>query len=153
MNASSTATTRPNGALSTIVPSPGAHGHPGRLGPGLVIEGDVIAGEDVILDGRLSGGLHAPEHAVTIAAGATLRGGVFARVVIVEGAVHGDVTATGLIEVAQGARVEGDLTAPAVAIAEGAFVVGKIDMRRAEAAARVARYRAERPEGRTTASA
>ena len=117
---------------------------PGRLGPGFVVEGEIVSGEDVILDGRLTGSIDAPEHAVTVAAAGSVRGRVFARVVIIEGAVHGDVAATALIEVGRGARVEADLAAPAVSIEEGAFVVGRIDMRRAEAAARVARYRLDR---------
>ncbi len=121
----------------------GSHA-PGRLGPGLVIDGELVTGEDVILDGRLTGSLDAPEHAVTIGAAGSVRGRVFARVVIIEGAVHGDVAATALIEIGRGAHVEADLAAPAVSIEEGAFVVGRIDMRRADAAARVARYRLER---------
>jgi cytoskeletal protein CcmA (bactofilin family) len=117
---------------------------PDRLGPGLAINGDILTGEDVLLEGRLKGSLHAAEHTVTVGAAGSVNGRVFARVVVIEGAVQGEVTATGLIDIGQGARVEADLTAPSVAIAEGAFVVGKIDMRRADAAARVARYRIER---------
>jgi cytoskeletal protein CcmA (bactofilin family) len=135
-------------------PRPGQGRGPGRLGPTIVVDGDVITAEDLVLDGRLNGSIHAPDHAVSIAASATVRGRIFARVVLIEGSVSGEVAATGIIEVSQGARVEADLIAPAVAIAEGAFMVGKIDMRRAEAAARVARYRAERGnETRTAPSA
>jgi len=117
---------------------------PGRLGPGLVVEGDIVAGEDLVLEGRLTGGLDVPDHAVTIGPTGSVHGRIFARVVLIEGAVQGEVTATGLIEVAERARVEANLNAPSVAIAEGAFLVGKVDMRRADAAARVARYRIER---------
>lgn len=117
---------------------------PGHLGASLVIDGDIVTGEDIIVDGRLNGSIHAPENVVSVAATATVRGKIFARMVLVEGSVSGEVAATGLIDVSPGARVEADLIAPAIAIAEGAFMVGKIDMRRAEAAARVARYRAER---------
>ena len=60
------------------------------------------------------------------------------------------MTATGRIEIGERARVEGDLNAPAVSIAQGAFVVGKVDMRRAEAAARVAKYRIERSDAKGT---
>jgi cytoskeletal protein CcmA (bactofilin family) len=122
---------------------PSARG-PGRFGPGLTVTGDVLAGEDLIIEGRLTGGLHAPDHTVTIATGPSINGRLFARVAVIEGAVQGEVTATALVEVAAGARVEADLTAPAVAIAEGAYLVGRIDMRRTDAAARVARYRVER---------
>jgi cytoskeletal protein CcmA (bactofilin family) len=133
-------------------PRPTAGRGPGHLGPSLVVDGDIITGEDIVLDGRLNGSIHAPDNAVSIAASAAVRGRIFARVVLIEGNVSGEVAATGLIEVSPGARVEADLIAPAIAVAEGAFMVGKIDMRRAEAAARVARYRAERgTEGRAPA--
>jgi cytoskeletal protein CcmA (bactofilin family) len=128
------------------------HG-PGRLGAGLVIDGEVIAAEDLVVDGRLSGALNAPDHAVTISTSATVRGKIFARVVLIEGTVQGEVTATGSIEVAERARVEADLNAPSIAIALGAFVVGKLDMRRADAAARVARYRIDRAGTRSTPTA
>jgi cytoskeletal protein CcmA (bactofilin family) len=117
---------------------------PGRLGPGIAVDGEIVSGEDLVIEGRLTGALHAPDNAVTIGSDAIVRGRVFARTVVVEGTVHGEITATGLIDVAERARVEADLSAPSVAIAQGAFVVGKVDMRRADAAARVARYRLER---------
>jgi cytoskeletal protein CcmA (bactofilin family) len=117
---------------------------PGRLAAGLVIEGEVFASEDLVLEGQLTGLLQAPEHAITVAPGAGVRGRVFARVILVEGTVQGSLTATGLIEIGEGAKVDADLSAPSIAIAHGAQVNGKIDMRRTEAAARVARYRLER---------
>jgi cytoskeletal protein CcmA (bactofilin family) len=114
---------------------------PLRFGAGLVLDGDLSSGDDLIIEGRVNGTIHVPENAVTIAAGGTVRGRVFARVITVLGTVQGDVNATGLIEAAEGSRIEADLIAPAIAIAEGAFIVGRLDMRRAGAAARVARYR------------
>lgn len=117
---------------------------PRILGPGLAVKGEVTAGEDLIFSGRLNGVLNAPEHAVTIAEGADVQGRVFGRVVLVEGHLRGEITATHLIEVSEGAHVEGDLNAPSIAIAQGAFITGRIDMRRADAAARVARYRLEK---------
>lgn len=126
------------------VPSTRTERGPGRLGAGLTVDGDIITGEDLVLEGRLNGGLHAPDHMITIAASGVVHGKVFARMVIIEGSVHGDVTATNLVEIGNAAKVEADVNAPAVSIAQGAFVVGKIDMRRADAAARVARYRLDR---------
>jgi cytoskeletal protein CcmA (bactofilin family) len=117
---------------------------PGRLGAGLVVDGEIVSGEDLVLEGRLNGGLHAPDHAVTVSASGVVKGRIFARMVLIEGNVQGEVTATSVVEITDRARVEADLNAPSVSIAEGAFIVGKIDMRRTDAAARVARYRLER---------
>ncbi len=114
------------------------------FGPGLAVEGEITAAEDLIFAGRLQGVLNAPEHAVTIAESADVRGRIFGRVVYVQGRIRGDVAATHFIDVAETARVDGDLCAPSIAIAQGAFVTGKIDMRRTDAATRVARYRLEK---------
>lgn len=119
-------------------------GRPGQLGRGVTIRGDVFAREDLVVEGHLDGSLSAPGHAVTIARGAVVRGHVFAQVILVEGSASGELTAIERVDVVAGARVEADITAPSVALAEGAWVVGRIDMARADAAARVARYRLHR---------
>lgn len=119
-------------------------GRPSQLGRGVAIRGDMLAREDLVVEGRVDGSLSAPGHAITIARGGVVRGHVFARVIFVEGSATGDLTATERVEVAAGARVEADITAPSVALVEGAWVVGRIDMARAEAAARVAQYRLQR---------
>jgi len=119
-------------------------GRPSQLSRGVAIRGAMLAREDLVVEGRLDGSLSAPDHAITIAPGAVVRGHVFAQVIVVEGSATGDLTATERVEVAAGARVEADITAPSVVVVEGAWVVGRIDMARAEAAARVAQYRLQR---------
>jgi cytoskeletal protein CcmA (bactofilin family) len=119
-------------------------GRPGQLGRGVAIRGDVLAREDLVVEGHLDGSLSAPGHAITIARGGVVRGHVFAHIILVEGSASGELTATERVEVAAGARVEADITAPSVALAEGAWIVGRIDMARADAAAHVARYRLQR---------
>jgi cytoskeletal protein CcmA (bactofilin family) len=119
-------------------------GRPGQLGRGVAIRGDVFAREDLVVEGHLDGTLSAPGHVITIARGAVVRGHVFAQIILVEGSASGELTAIERVDVVAGARVEADITAPSVALAEGAWVVGRIDMARADAAARVARYRLQR---------
>jgi cytoskeletal protein CcmA (bactofilin family) len=119
-------------------------GPPSRPGRSVTIAGEIVTSEDLVIEGHVNGSVSAPDRLVTVSATGSVRGRVFARTVVIEGAVQGDVTASALIDVAERARVEADLCSPAVAIAQGAFLVGKVDMRHADAASRVARYRAER---------
>lgn len=119
-------------------------GRPSQLSRGVAIRGDMLVREDLVVEGRLDGSLSAPGHVITIARGGVVRGHVFAQIICVEGSASGDLTATERVEVAAGARVEADITAPGVVLAEGAWIVGRIDMARAEAAARVAQYRLQR---------
>jgi cytoskeletal protein CcmA (bactofilin family) len=109
--------------------------------------GDVWSEQDLILAGAIEGSIDLPDHALTIAPEGRLSGQAFAQVIIVSGRVAGDLTASERIEVLETGRVEGDLTAPKVAIDLGAFFRGRVEMKRADAAVRVAKYRMERKSG------
>jgi cytoskeletal protein CcmA (bactofilin family) len=113
------------------------------LSRALAVKGDVFAEQDLVLAGKVDGSVDLPNHALTVAQGGRLDGPVFARIVSVSGTISGDVTASELVEILPGARVDGDITTPRIYLDEDAFYQGKIDMRRADAAVRVARYRLE----------
>ena len=55
---------------------------------------------------------------------------MFAKAVIVLGEVIGNVTASEKVDIRDNGSVDGDLTSPRVAIAEGAHFRGSIDMQR-----------------------
>ena len=59
--------------------------------------------------------------------GARVQGAVLAKQARVEGTVDGPVTVEGKLEVGQSARIDGDLTAGKLAIAEGALVRGSLN--------------------------
>jgi cytoskeletal protein CcmA (bactofilin family) len=58
---------------------------------------------------------------------------VFAKAVIVLGVVIGNVTASEKVDIRDNGSVDGDITSPRVAIAEGAHFRGSVDMQRANA--------------------
>ena len=58
-----------------------------------------------------------------------VQGPVTAQVVRVSGRVQGSIQATERIEVAPSGSVEGDMAAPRVVIAEGAFFKGRVEMK------------------------
>ena len=58
-----------------------------------------------------------------------------ARRISIEGRLLGNATGTEKVEVGVSGHVEGDVRAPAVQFAEGAFFEGNVEMRRAEAGA------------------
>ena len=53
---------------------------------------------------------------------------MFAKSVVILGAVVGNVTATEKVNIRESGSVDGDITAPRVAIAEGAHFRGNVDM-------------------------
>lgn len=119
-------------------------GSPGSRLRGLRLKGTLTAGEDVMVDGDFDGGIEMPGHALTIAEAARVSGTVFARDVTVKGTLTGKTTATEIVDVRSSAAVKGDITAPTLIVEDGALVQGRVEMKRADAAVRVARYRMER---------
>ena len=67
--------------------------------------------------------------AVTVGADGVVEGPITAPVVRVGGRVVGNVVATDRVEVSPSGSLEGDIAAPRVVIAEGAFFKGKVEMR------------------------
>lgn len=95
------------------------------VGPGLVVEGAIRAPGPVVVAGRVEGEIVSAD-LVRICAGGIVRGPVEARAALVEGKVEGGVTVREIAEVAVDAQIIGHLTGPALAIAEGAYVAGRV---------------------------
>ena len=106
-----------DGAMSTT-----AH-----IGTSVFIKGQVIAKEPLTIAGRVEGTVQVEGHPLTILAGAQVTASsIIAHEVILGGQVNGQVEATGRIIVRETARIEGDLTAPSISVAEGAILKGRI---------------------------
>jgi cytoskeletal protein CcmA (bactofilin family) len=57
-----------------------------------------------------------------------MRPSLFAKAVVVLGEVIGNVSASEKVDIRENGSVEGDITSPRVAIAEGAHFRGRVDM-------------------------
>jgi cytoskeletal protein CcmA (bactofilin family) len=108
------------------------------------VRGQLIAQEDLLIEGAIDGEIEAPGHAVAVDAAASVNATVFARDVTIHGTLVGKVTAVEIVDIRDGATVAADIVAPCVLLADGAVFNGRIEMKRADAAVRVARYRMER---------
>jgi cytoskeletal protein CcmA (bactofilin family) len=102
--------------------------HGAHLGPSVVIKGEISAKEPLIISGRVEGTIDAPGHVVTIEAGAHVKADVAAGSIIVSGKVHGSLTADERIALRAGAEVEGNLTAPRLAVEDGACARGEANI-------------------------
>lgn len=74
------------------------------------------------------------------------KGNIVADVVIIAGTVEGSVFAHSKIELGQTGKVAGNLSAPVIAVAEGATIDGEITMTKAEKISRFKERRAEKAE-------
>jgi cytoskeletal protein CcmA (bactofilin family) len=98
----------------------GAH-----IGPSVVIKGDITTQEPLVVSGRVEGTITAPGQTVTIEAGARVTANVAAAGIVIGGKVKGSLVAEERIALRAGAEVKGDMSAPRVAVEDGAFVCGK----------------------------
>lgn len=99
-----------------------------QTGTTVFIKGEITAQEDLMLAGRVEGTLRVDGYQVFILPGANVTADIQAKSIVVAGAVKGSLVAEARIELRNGADVQGDLTTPAMAIADGAVLHGIVDM-------------------------
>lgn len=105
-----------------------------NIGKSVVIKGELSGSEDLTIEGRVEGKIELRQHVLTIGPNGKIDAEVFAKAVVVMGEVNGNVTAAEKINIRENGSVDGDVSAPRVAIAEGAHFRGSIDMQGAGSA-------------------
>ncbi len=121
------------------------HGsRPSVFGRSLSITGSLSAEEDLELHGTVRGSVSVPAHCVTVAEDARVEAEVLARDITVRGHVVGRLTATEIVDVRRGARVQGQVASPRFALEDGGIVNARVETRSVDAAVRVAQYRKQK---------
>ena len=106
--------------------------HRTLLGQTVVLRGELSANEDLLIEGQFEGTISLEDHCLTVGADGQVKAEVRARQVVILGAVAGNVVAREKVEIRRSGHVVGDLKAGAVAIEEGAYFKGSIDILREE---------------------
>ena len=104
------------------------------IGKSIVIKGQVSGSENLTIEGNVDGKIELKQHLLTIGLHGRIRAEVFAKSVVVLGEVVGNIKATEKVAIRDDGKVEGDIVAPRVAIAEGAQFRGGIDMQQGPSA-------------------
>ncbi len=124
---------QPPAKSSAPMPSPSQSG-PAAAGkvatliaPGSKVTGKISGAAEVVVEGELEGELRVDGGAV-VGTGGIVRGEIAARSVRVAGKVVGNIRGAERVEVLASGSLEGDVSAPRVVIAEGAFFKGKVEM-------------------------
>src|SRR5258708_26950177 len=86
------------------------------LGKSVVIKGELSGSEDLTLHGQMEGSIRLPDHTLTIGPHAHIKAEISAKVVVIMGAVAGNVTAGEKVEIRATGPVPGDIASPRVAI-------------------------------------
>jgi cytoskeletal protein CcmA (bactofilin family) len=98
------------------------------IGKSLVVEGRIVSSQDLTIDGKVQGTIELGQHALTIGREGDVTANLAARVVVISGAVTGNVTASAKVELHATGSVDGDIVAPIVSVAEGAVIKGRLDV-------------------------
>jgi cytoskeletal protein CcmA (bactofilin family) len=99
------------------------------VGETLRIQGTLTSGEEIVVNGELSGQLEL-NHRLTIGPKGKVEAGVKAKEVIIAGSVKGNVDAAERITLRAGANLVGDVKTAGIVIEDGAYFKGGIDITR-----------------------
>lgn len=130
--------------MSTAPTFPPAEAPLSVIGPTVIVTGSISAEEDLEIHGTVRGHLAAPDHCVRVETAARVEADVLARDITMLGQATGKFTATEIVDIRSGARVQGQIAAPRLVLDEGARVNAKVETRSVDAAVRVAQYRKQR---------
>ncbi len=110
--------------------SPASHQNQTFLGRSVVLQGELSGKEDLLIEGQFDGNINLQEHCLTIGPQGQVKAEIRARQVVVHGTVNGNISAREKIDIRKTGHVVGDLLAGAIAIEEGAYFKGSIDILR-----------------------
>ncbi len=98
------------------------------IGPTLVIKGELSADEDLIIEGHIEGTIAHHKKHLTVGKQGRVLADIHASSVIVEGQLVGDIHSEGMVSLAKGADVKGNIFCARLVMEDGARFKGNIDM-------------------------
>ena len=97
------------------------------IGGSIIVKGDVVSSEDLVIDGHVEGTIELGDHSLIIGQHASVVADLVAKSITISGQVKGSIIGNAAVDLKSTARVEGDITAPKFAMEDGATLVGKVD--------------------------
>jgi len=123
-----------------------------HIGKSVIIKGELSGSEDLYVDGQVEGSIELSGNRLIIGPHGQVRANVNAKGVIVQGKLEGNIRASERAELTKSAVVVGDIATQRVAIEEGAYFKGKVDIQR-ETAKADAKVEGTKPASSASASA
>lgn len=118
---------------STDAAPPSAAGSGSRrsnavIGPSITIKGDLFGEEDLVIEGKVEGGVQLKQNRVVIGQGGQVKADVSGKEIHVEGQVDGNLIGEQEVVIRKTGRVVGNITAPRVTLEDGCKLRGNVDM-------------------------
>jgi len=125
-----------------------------HIGKSVIIKGELSGSEDLYVDGSVEGSIKLEGNNLVIGPNGKVRADIHAKVVVIHGKLEGNVRASERTELRSSAVATGDLFTQRVAIEEGAYFKGKIDIQRdaTPASPAVTKAAESKPEVKSTAA-
>jgi len=99
-----------------------------HLGRSVFIRGELSGSEDIFVDGQVEGTIQLSGNSLTIGPNGRIRADITAKNVTVNGSVDGNIEAGERTDLRKTAVVKGDVRTRRIAIEEGAFFTGKLEI-------------------------
>jgi cytoskeletal protein CcmA (bactofilin family) len=103
------------------------------IGKSVIIKGELSGSEDLYIDGQVEGSIELQGNNLTVGPHGQVKANVNAKGVIIQGKVEGNIKATERAELRKSAVAIGDVTTQRMAIEEGAYFKGRVDIQRENA--------------------
>jgi len=111
--------------------SPGDEHQGSLIGKTLLVKGEVISEDEIVIDGKVEGRINV-KNRVIIGKNGVVEAEIDAREIVIRGRVNGNIKGTHRVEIVPEGILHGNINSPKVVIADGAVFEGKIDMRSKE---------------------
>lgn len=98
------------------------------IGRSITIDGHLRGDEDLRVEGNITGTIQLPNSNLIIGKEGRIKADVYAKSVVVDGEMTGDLYGSECVGIRASARVEGNVVASRVTLEEGARFKGSIDM-------------------------
>src|SRR6266704_5781869 len=105
-----------------------ASGEFAHIGKSVSIKGELSGSEDVFVDGQVEGSIQLSGNSLTIGPNGRVRANVAVKSVTVGGSLEGNIQASERTELRKTAVVNGDVQTQRIAIEEGAYFKGKLEI-------------------------
>src|SRR5271154_3606579 len=101
-----------------------------HIGKSVIIKGELSGSEDLFVDGVVEGIIELRSNNLVIGPNGKVKANIHAKGVVVQGKLEGDIRASQRAELRKSAVAVGDIFTQRIAIEEGAYFKGKVDIQR-----------------------
>lgn len=98
------------------------------IGAGVKMQGQIISRENIIVDGLIEGSITAEDNQVLVSDSGAVKGDIHASIILVEGSVIGDISASQSVVISASGNMIGNIESPRVTLQDGAKFKGSIEM-------------------------